>query len=77
MDSIAQQFFNLAIMERALPLVLAGLQQTIILCLLVIPLGLAGGLAVRAGLAVAVARRCAGRRLRQSISSVPFRRWCC
>ncbi len=46
MDLIAQQFFNLAIMERALPLVLAGLQQTIILCLLVIPLGLVGGLAV-------------------------------
>ena len=44
MDLIAQQFFNLAIMERALPLVLAGLQQTIILCLIVIPLGLAGGL---------------------------------
>ena len=45
MDLIAQQFFNLAIMERALPLVLAGLQQTIILCLIVVPLGLAGGLA--------------------------------
>jgi polar amino acid transport system permease protein len=45
MDGLAQQFFNLAIMERALPLVLMGLKQTIILCLLVIPLGLAGGLA--------------------------------
>jgi len=45
MELIAQQFFNLAIMERALPLVLAGLKQTIILCLVVIPLGLAGGLA--------------------------------
>ena len=45
MDLIVQQFFNLAIMERALPLVLAGLKQTIILCLIVIPLGLAGGLA--------------------------------
>jgi polar amino acid transport system permease protein len=45
MDLIVQQFFNLAIMERALPLVLAGLKQTVILCLLVIPLGLAGGLA--------------------------------
>ena len=44
MDLIVQQFFNLAIMERALPLVLAGLRQTIILCLIVIPLGLAGGL---------------------------------
>ena len=45
MDLIVQQFFNLAIMERALPLVLTGLKQTIILCLIVIPLGLAGGLA--------------------------------
>src|SRR5262249_16206996 len=45
MDLIAQQFFNLAIMERALPLVLAGLKQTIVVCLLVVPLGLAGGLA--------------------------------
>jgi len=45
MDLIVQQFFNLAIMERALPLVLAGLKQTIVLCLVVIPLGLAGGLA--------------------------------
>src|SRR5262245_66629196 len=45
METIVQQFFNLAIMERALPLVLAGLEQTIVICLIVIPLGLAGGLA--------------------------------
>jgi polar amino acid transport system permease protein len=45
MEALVQQFFNIAIMERALPLVLMGLGQTIILCLLVIPLGLAGGLA--------------------------------
>jgi polar amino acid transport system permease protein len=45
MEALVQQFFNLAIMERALPLVLMGLRQTIVLCLLVIPLGLAGGLA--------------------------------
>ena len=45
MEAIVQQFFNLAIMERALPLLLMGLRQTIILCLMVIPLGLAGGLA--------------------------------
>jgi polar amino acid transport system permease protein len=45
MDLIVQQFFNLAIMERALPLLLSGLKQTIIICLIVIPLGLAGGLA--------------------------------
>ena len=45
MEALVQQFFNLAIMERALPLVLAGLEQTIVICLIVIPLGLAGGLA--------------------------------
>ena len=45
MEAIVQQFFNLAIMERALPLILAGLEQTIVICLLVIPLGLVGGLA--------------------------------
>jgi His/Glu/Gln/Arg/opine family amino acid ABC transporter permease subunit len=45
MDAIVQQFFNLAIMEQALPLILAGLKQTLIICVIVIPLGLAGGLA--------------------------------
>jgi polar amino acid transport system permease protein len=45
MEAIRQQFFNLAIMEQAFPLILAGLKQTIIICLIVIPLGLAGGLA--------------------------------
>ena len=44
MDALIHQFFNLDIMSRALPLVLQGLQQTILLCLIVIPLGLAGGL---------------------------------
>ena len=45
MEAIGQQFFNLAIMERALPLLLMGLRQTVVICLMVIPLGLAGGLA--------------------------------
>src|SRR6185295_10736847 len=44
MDALLQQFFNLDIMGRALPLVLQGLQQTLLLCLVVIPLGLFGGL---------------------------------
>src|SRR5437588_981226 len=44
MEAIGQQSFNLAIMERALPLLLMGLRQTVLLCLIVIPLGLAGGL---------------------------------
>ena len=77
MDLIVQQFFNLAIMEQALPLVLAGLQQTIIICLLVIPLGLVGGSGRSRSSRCRARARCAGRRLRQSISSAPFRRWCC
>ena len=44
MDALLFQFFNLDIMARALPLVLAGLRQTVLLCLIVIPLGLIGGL---------------------------------
>ena len=77
MEAIVQQFFNLAIMERALPLVLSGLQQTIILCLLVIPLGLVGGSDRSRSSRCRARARCAGRRLRESISFAPFRRWCC
>jgi polar amino acid transport system permease protein len=44
MDAIVQQFFNVSIMTQALPLILAGFRQTVIICLIVIPLGLAGGL---------------------------------
>ncbi len=46
MEALLQQFFDFAIMARALPLVLTGLGQTLVLCLVVIPLGLAGGLCV-------------------------------
>jgi polar amino acid transport system permease protein len=45
MDAILQQFFNLEVMEQAFPLILGGLKQTVIICLIVVPLGLAGGLA--------------------------------
>jgi polar amino acid transport system permease protein len=44
MDALLQQFFNVEIMAKALPLVLGGVRMTILLCLIVIPLGLAGGL---------------------------------
>jgi polar amino acid transport system permease protein len=44
MEVLLQQFFNLDIMARSLPLVLSGLKQTALLCLIVVPLGLAGGL---------------------------------
>jgi polar amino acid transport system permease protein len=46
MDAIVQQFFNFAIMQQALPLILQGLQQTLLICLIVIPLGLGGGVAL-------------------------------
>jgi len=43
-DALLHQFFNVDIMAKALPLVLGGLRMTILLCLIVIPLGLLGGL---------------------------------
>src|SRR5712691_10180866 len=46
MEALLQQFFDFGIMARALPLVLTGLGQTLVLCLVVIPLGLIGGLLV-------------------------------
>ena len=44
MQTILQQFFNLGVMEQAFPLILGGLKQTVIICLIVVPLGLVGGL---------------------------------
>jgi polar amino acid transport system permease protein len=46
MQEIAQQFLNLEIMLKVWPLLLSGFYTTLYLCLLVIPLGLAGGLLV-------------------------------
>lgn len=46
MEALLQQFFDFAIMARALPLILTGLGQTLVICLVVIPLGLVGGLLV-------------------------------
>jgi polar amino acid transport system permease protein len=46
MDAILQQFFNLDIMYQAAPLILRGLGMTLLVCLAVVPLGLAGGLMV-------------------------------
>jgi polar amino acid transport system permease protein len=48
MQAIVQQFFNFAIMAKALPLVLTGLWTTLLICLVVIPLGLSGGVLVAA-----------------------------
>jgi polar amino acid transport system permease protein len=49
MDVLLDQFFNLEIMHKALPLLLNGLWMTLQLCCAVILLGLAGGLVVALG----------------------------
>jgi polar amino acid transport system permease protein len=46
MEQILEQFLNFEIMLKVWPLLLRGLGTTAYLCALVIPLGLAGGLAV-------------------------------
>jgi polar amino acid transport system permease protein len=46
MELLYENFFNLAIMQQALPLLLRGLGMTLLLCAAVIPLGLAGGLLI-------------------------------
>jgi polar amino acid transport system permease protein len=62
MDAILQQFFNLDIMYRAAPLILHGLGMTLLVCLAVVPLGLAGGLMV------ALAGRAPSRALRFALA---------
>lgn len=44
MDKLVDQFFNVPIMVAAWPTILLGLWTTCLICLVVIPLGLAGGL---------------------------------
>ena len=44
MEEIVQAFFNTEIAQAALPIVLQGLLNTILLSLMVVPLGLIGGL---------------------------------
>lgn len=46
MQALLDQFFNVAIVLQAWPILIAGLWMTVKLCLVVIPLGLAGGLLV-------------------------------
>jgi polar amino acid transport system permease protein len=46
MDQLIQQFFNLEIMLKALPFMLQGLGMTLLLCAVLVPAGLIGGLAV-------------------------------
>ena len=52
MDAVIGQFFNMTIMASALPLVLRGLGMTLVVCAVVIPLGLAGGLLVALAMGV-------------------------
>lgn len=49
MEALVQQFFNIEIMMKALPLVLQGLKTTLLICLIVIPMGLLGGILVALG----------------------------
>lgn len=46
MDALIFNFFNLDVMAQALPTVLRGFRMTLLLCLIVIPVGLIGGLVV-------------------------------
>lgn len=46
MDALLRNFFNIEVFQQVLPFLLQGLLTTIGLSILVIPLGLAGGLAV-------------------------------
>ncbi len=46
MDLIVQNFFNLKILGEAAPILWSGFKMTLLLCLVVVPLGVAGGLAV-------------------------------
>ena len=56
-----QTFFNLEIIAAAWPIVLAGLLNTVLLSLIVVPLGLLGGLHPGAAGHASVIRWCAGR----------------
>jgi polar amino acid transport system permease protein len=46
MDLVLESFFDTEIMRQALPLLLRGLWMTLLLCVVVIPLGILGGLAL-------------------------------
>jgi len=44
MDMLIQEFFNFQVMARVWPMILAGLIQTALLCAVLIPIGIAGGI---------------------------------
>ncbi len=59
MEQLALQFFNLDIMKKALPFMLQGLGMTAMLCAVLVPVGLIGGL----GVALATTGRSRGLRI--------------
>jgi polar amino acid transport system permease protein len=44
MDTLINEFFNLSVMARVAPLILRGLGETLLLCAILVPVGLVGGL---------------------------------
>jgi polar amino acid transport system permease protein len=42
-EAIRNEFFNIPIMIRVLPMILAGLEETLLLCVILIPIGLISG----------------------------------
>jgi polar amino acid transport system permease protein len=44
MDALAHEFFDLSVMWRVAPLILRGLLQTLLLCVILLPIGLFSGL---------------------------------
>lgn len=44
MSDFLDEFFNLGVMTKVAPMIAAGFGQTLILCLLLVPIGLGGGL---------------------------------
>ena len=77
MEALVHNFFNLEILLKVHPLLLKGFWMTIQLCLLVVPLGVAGGLVVGGRLQLPRAlAQLAAHRLRRLLPLVP-RRSCC
>ena len=76
MAQLAEQFFNLEIALQVWPLMLRGLGMTLLLCALIIPLGITGGLFI------AIAGTSNSPFARVLTRSTPtffalFRHWCC
>jgi len=72
MDQLIDQFFNVRIVLQTWPLMLRGLGMTLLLCAVIIPLGLAGGLLVAvAGTSRSLAARVAIRVYTDFFRAIP------